>query len=89
LKEEDKLKVVISKGRDAKEWLEHPAFRHVITLREAELFATFRGSKHDEQEFREEIWRKSQALATVKADLERVIRDANKASVKLEELNSK
>jgi len=86
---EEKLKEAISKVKDAEDWLNHPVFKHVLSLREAELFSAFKSSKFDESEKREEIWRKSQAFATMKSDLERIIKNARKANEKLEELNSK
>lgn len=87
--EEEKLKIAIGNGKDADEWLNHPVFQHVISLRQAELFKHFKASKFDEADVREEIWRKAQAFETMRSDLAKIIRDAKLATQKLEELNKK
>jgi hypothetical protein len=76
LSEEEKLKKVIAEGKGADEWLNHPTFKHAITLRQAQLVRAFKKTKYSEQEERNEIWRKMQALDSITADLQRLIRDS-------------
>lgn len=83
MNDEDKLKDIIAKGKDADKWLNHPQFRHVITLRKAQLITAFEKTKFKDSEEREEIWRKVQALNSVVNEFERIIRDAKQAEMTL------
>lgn len=78
-----RLKAIIAEGQGAKEWLEHPNFRHAITLQKADLLSAFEKTKFKDKEEREEIWRKVQALNSIVSLLERQIRDASNAEQSL------
>lgn len=77
--DEERLKEIIANGKEASSWLNHPAFKHVICLRKAELISAFEKTKFDQQNERDEIWRKIQCLNSITQDFERIIRDASGA----------
>lgn len=81
--EEDRLKEIAKRGEEAKEWLNHPLFKHVISLRKAHLFNEYQKTKYNQAELREEIYRKLQALNAVEADFRRMIRNGGMANEKL------
>jgi hypothetical protein len=83
--EEERLKQAIAEGKDADQWLNHPAFKHVLTLLRAEYFILFEKTKFDQKEIRDEIWRKMQALTAIVNDMERIINDGTRAEVSLGE----
>lgn len=77
--DEAQLKKQIAAGKDADAWLNHPAFRQVITMMKAEYVGQFEATKFKDKEEREEIWRKLQALNGITNRMERIIRDAKNA----------
>ena len=77
--EELKLKEVIATGKGADEWLNHPQFRHVVTLIKAELVSQFESTKFKDTAERDEIWRKLQSLNGIVNRMERLIRDGKTA----------
>lgn len=77
--EEQKLKEIIAQGSNADAWLNHPHFKHVVTVRKAQLMAAFEKTGYRQKAEREEIWRKMQALSAIENDFRRVIRDAQNA----------
>lgn len=80
MNEEHKLKELIAQGKGADEWLNHPNFRHVITLMKAEYIKQFEATKFKEREERDELWRKLQALNGIVNRMERMIRDGDGAN---------
>lgn len=80
MSEEQRLKEIIAQGRGADEWLNHPQFRHAITLMKAEYIRAFEATKFKDNEERDEIWRKLQALNGIVNRMERMIRDGDKAN---------
>jgi hypothetical protein len=78
--EEEKLKLIISQAQDADQWLNHPVFKHVITLLKAEYVKEFESTKFKERDEREELWRQLQALNRVTGKMERMIRDGANAN---------
>lgn len=84
MKDED-LKTVMADGKEADQWLNHPVFGNVITMRKAALISEMEKTKFHEIEIREEIFRKIQALNSIKGDLERMIRNGKQAEKTLME----
>lgn len=78
--DEDKLKSIIAKGKDADQWLNHPVYRHVITLIKAELLQQFESTKYKDGDDREEIWRKVQSLNAITTRMQKMIRDGDRAN---------
>lgn len=76
---EEKLKEIIARGKNADEWLNHPEFRHVVTLIKAQLVGEFEKTKFKDSDEREEIWRKLQSINAIQSMMKRTIRDARKA----------
>ena len=70
MKDEGELKRIIASGKDADRWLNHPQFKHVITLMKAQLVSEFEKTKFKDSDEREEIWRKIQALNGIRARME-------------------
>lgn len=88
--EEIKLKKIISKGKGADEWLNHPTYRHVLTLIKADLLSQFEKTKFNDTDDREEIWRKIQSLNAISNRMQRIIRDGEVANkTLLERIKSK
>lgn len=83
MKDEDKLKDIIASGKDAKQWLMHPQYRHVITMIKAELIEEFERTKYKDSSEREEIWRKLQSLNAIIKRMERTARDGDHAEATL------
>lgn len=81
--ERGRLKKIIAQGQGADEWLNHPQFRHAITLQKAELVNAFERTKFKDVDIREEIWRKIQAINSVVTLLERQVRDGATAEKSL------
>ena len=77
---EDDLKKIIAQGKEADDWLNHPCFKHVITMIKADYIRAFEKTKFKDKDEREEIWRKMQALDSITKRMERMIRDANNAN---------
>ena len=71
---------IIANGQGADEWLNHAAFKNVITLMKAEYISQFEQTKFKQNEEREELWRKMQALNGIVNRMERMIRDGEKAN---------
>lgn len=80
---DDELKTSISDGKEADQWLNHPVFGKAVLARKAMLIAELEKSKAFDVELREEVYRKIQALNTIKADLERMIRNGKQAEKSL------
>jgi len=78
--EEARLKTIIAQGQGADQWLNHPAYKHVITLMKAEYIAQFEQTKFKEAEEREELWRKLQALNGIVNRMEKMIRNGENAN---------
>lgn len=74
-----KLKEQITRGQQAKEWLEHPLFRSAIIEIKADLFSAFEKSKYKDRDDREEVWRGIKNLNAIVAKIERHIRDGDTA----------
>lgn len=89
MNEEQKLKEIIAHGKDADEWLNHPTFRHVITLMKADYIRQFELTKFKDTEERDEIWRKIQALNGIVNRMQRIIRNGDKAVTMLEKIKAK
>ena len=87
--ERERLKKIISQGEGADEWLNHPQFKHAITLIKADLIGAFEKTKFKDKDEREEIWRKLQALNSIVSSLERQIRDSDQAKTMLERKREK
>jgi hypothetical protein len=81
--EEKRLKTIIAQGQGADQWLNHPSFKHVITLMKAEYIAQFEQTKFKDAEEREELWRKMQALTGIVNRMEKMIRRGEEANKSL------
>lgn len=79
MSDETRLKELISQGKNADAWLNHPTFKHVVTLRKAQLIEAFEKTKFQDEAERTEIWRKIQCLNTLVGDFERIIRNGKDA----------
>lgn len=79
MKDEARLKEIIAAGTDADQWLNHPQYRHVITLIKAELLEAFEKTKFKDSADRDEIWRKLQSLNSIVNRMERMVRDGDQA----------
>lgn len=77
--DESRLKDQIAQGQDADQWLNHPLYRHVITMIKAELLEAFEKTKFKESDERDEIWRKLQSLNSITSRIERIVRDGHSA----------
>lgn len=86
MKDETRLKEIISAGKDADQWLNHPQYRHVITLIKAELLEAFEKTKFKDSAERDEIWRKLQSLNSITQRMERMVRDGEQANRSLLQL---
>ena len=71
---EDDLKKIIAQGKDAEAWLNHPCFKHVLTVLKAEYFREFQSTKFKESQERDELWRQMNAIDRIE-----IIRDASNA----------
>ena len=76
---DEELKTVIADGKEADQWLNHPVFGKAVIARKAQLINELEKSKAADVELREEVYRKIQALNTIKSDLERMIRNGKQA----------
>ncbi len=80
MKDETRLKEIIAAGKDADQWLNHPQYRHVVTLIKAELLEAFEKTKFKDSAERDEIWRKLQSLNSITQRMERMVRDGEQAN---------
>lgn len=80
MKSEEQLRNEIAQGKDADAWLNHPQYKHVITMMKAQLIAEFEKTNFQQKEEREEIWRKIQAINGLTARMERIIRNGSNAN---------
>lgn len=76
---EDDLKKIIAQGKDAEAWLNHPCFKHVLTVLKAEYFREFQSTKFKESQERDELWRQMNAIDRIESKMKRIIRDASNA----------
>lgn len=79
MKDEAQLKEAIAAGKDADQWLNHPTYKHVLTLIKAELLGAFEQTKFKDVDDREEIWRKLQSINSITQRMERIVRDGAQA----------
>ncbi len=76
---EAKLKEAAKRGQDAERVLKNPIYNEAYLVIKADQISKFESTKYDQQNERDEIWRKLQALNWVQQEMERIMRNGEVA----------
>ena len=77
------LKEKVKDAAEAQKIINSPVYRKATTMIKAELFRQFEGSKFKDNDLRDEVWRKMQALNWVDQAIMRIIKEGSLAEKKL------
>lgn len=78
----------IAEGKNAEDWLNNPLYLKSFVVIKANLIQKFQETKHNDQDLRDEIWRKIQALNWVDDQIKIHVKRGDQAKSTLDRIKN-